>query len=129
MANLLIVENEEILLLAIEDTLSAVGHEVRGVTSGQEALEALEADPPDLVIADVMMPGMTGLQLLEAVHANPDWESIPFVLISAKDTLELRQEIAALGAIFLRKPFDAQMLYEAVASGLEFRSPGTDQGL
>ena len=123
MARLLVVEDDKALLEAMDQILSMAGHDVRAVTSGQAALEALRTvmpDPPELIITDVTMPGMSGLQLLEAVRAHHDWRDIPFLFVSASILAETETQIAGLAAAsFLRKPFTPEVLYGAVNTMLD----------
>ena len=123
MAKLLIIEDDEALLGALVATLSASGHKVQAFNSGQAALDALDvirANPLDIAIADVIMPGITGTQLLDAMRTYPEWKELPFLIISASVTPEVEEEIAALdGVIFLRKPFDSSTLEEAIEATLK----------
>jgi CheY-like chemotaxis protein len=122
MSIILVVEDDKTILQALELALSNAGHETWGALSGQAALDVLHASGanlPDLIIADMVMPGITGLQLLNAVRTRPGWENIPFLFISAGATREIEEQIAALeGTSLLHKPFEIEMLYEAVAVAL-----------
>lgn len=120
MANLLIVDDEVFLASALLKIFIKKGHTARAVPSGQAALDAIQDDLPDLIIADVRMPEMAGLQLREGVRANPEWEGIPFLFISASVLPETEGQIAALdNASYLRKPFDVEELLETVNECLE----------
>lgn len=121
MAKLLVVEDDEAVRRGLERLLSLVdGHKVRALTTAEAALSAIKADPPQLVITDVKLPGFSGLHLVEVVRSNPGWESIPFLVISASITTEIEQQIAGLvGVTYLRKPFDPETLQETVAAMLE----------
>lgn len=118
MSNLLIVDDDAMLLDAMEAILSDQ-HQVRAVGSGHMALAAFQSEPPELVISDLVMPDMTGMELLEKVRALPGGESVPFMFISAIDEPQIERRMAALGAeAFLRKPFDAAVLTAAVSARL-----------
>jgi CheY-like chemotaxis protein len=120
MANLLIVDDEETLLSALQRILSNTGHEVRAMTSGEAALDAIRGNPPDLVVSDVLMPDMTGPQLLEIVRAHPKWNYIPFLFVSASISLKTEGRIAALdNTYYLRKPFEIEELLDTVDRILE----------
>jgi CheY-like chemotaxis protein len=121
MTKILLVEDDKTLLRGLETLLAVAGHQVRGVDSGEAALEAMAGDLPELIIADILLPGMSGLQLLEAVNSNPDYEHVSFLCISAQDSVKASLgEVAAPTAVYLLpKPFDAQQLYNAVAAALE----------
>ena len=119
MAKLLLVDDNAMLLELMETLLSIDGHNVRAVKSGEAALEAVKAEAPDLVICDSIMPEMSGLELIEAVRRQPDWEGIPFLFITGKDSWELDKKVTnGKHTSLLIKPFDPDDLYEAVADAL-----------
>ncbi|GAB3320778.1 hypothetical protein GCM10027451_41700 [Geodermatophilus aquaeductus] len=100
--------------------LLAPVHEVRAVADGQAALEAALADPPDLVVSDVMMPRLDGMQLLAALRADPRTSRVPVVLLSARAGQEAAVEGLAAGADdYLVKPFSAQELLARVDAHLQ----------
>jgi CheY-like chemotaxis protein len=123
MAKLLIVEDDEAVLRGLEGLLSLVsGHEVRAVKTAEAALDAIEADLPELIVTDVKLPGVSGLHLVEAVRLHPDRKDIPFLIISATASPEIEGQIAALENVtYLRKPFGPEKLYAAVAAAIEGR--------
>ncbi|MGY1591960.1 SpoIIE family protein phosphatase [Geodermatophilus sp. SYSU D00708] len=99
--------------------LLAPRYDVRVVADGRLALEAALADPPDLVVSDVMMPGMDGVQLLAALRADPRTARVPVVLLSARAGEEAAVEGLAAGADdYLVKPFSAQELIARVGAHL-----------
>ncbi|SFT91438.1 anti-anti-sigma factor [Geodermatophilus amargosae] len=100
--------------------LLAPVHEVRAVADGQAALEAALADPPDLVVSDVMMPRLDGVQLLAALRADARTSRVPVVLLSARAGQESAVEGLAAGADdYLVKPFSAQELLARVDAHLQ----------
>ncbi|MGY1667228.1 SpoIIE family protein phosphatase [Geodermatophilus sp. SYSU D00696] len=100
--------------------LLAPVHEVRAVSDGRAALEAALADPPDLVVSDVMMPGLDGLQLLAALRADARTSRVPVLLLSARAGQEAAVEGLAAGADdYLVKPFSAQELLARVDAHLQ----------
>lgn len=118
MTNLLVVDDEPGLLEALATILSDAGYQVKAVTSGQAALQALEAAEghlPDLIIADIVMFEMTGLQLFETVRSIPGLDGIPFLFTSAFISPEREELIAELSnATLLGKPFEVEELLEAI---------------
>jgi CheY-like chemotaxis protein len=98
--------------------LSGQDYNVADVASAEEALIELARGPVDLLVADVRLPGMSGLELLAKVRAqNPKARAI---LITGAPTDEIEAEAAALGVIaFLRKPLGTSLFLEAVAHGLQ----------
>jgi two-component system, NtrC family, sensor kinase len=90
------------------------------VEDGQAALAAALADPPDLILSDIMMPGMDGMALLAALRAEPLTKAVPVILISARAGEEARLEVIETGADdYLVKPFAARELIARVRTHLE----------
>jgi signal transduction histidine kinase len=97
-------------------------YRVVAVANGEEALEAALADPPDLILSDVMMPTLDGFGLLEKLHAHAVTRTIPVVLLSARAGEESRVEGLGAGADdYLVKPFTARELLARVAAHLSMR--------
>ena len=101
----LICEDEEILLTAIEFRLRKQGFEVLLASDGQQALEKIKTDQPDLIIADIMMPHVTGLELVD--YVRKDFKSdLPIIIISALEHDDVVLQAFRLGANdFVTKPF------------------------
>ncbi|MCW0215871.1 MAG: SpoIIE family protein phosphatase [Pseudonocardia sp.] len=93
---------------------------VQAVANGREALEAARADPPDLVVADVLMPGLDGIELLRALRTDARTAGLPVVLLSARAGEEAAVEGLDAGADdYLVKPFSARELLARVANHLQ----------
>jgi PAS domain S-box-containing protein len=93
---------------------------VSTATNGREAIEAIERDPPDLVLTDVMMPEIDGFELLSRIRSNPAIADLPVALISARAGEEARIEGAGAGADdYIVKPFNARELAARVQSLLQ----------
>lgn len=100
--------------------LLAPQYEVSALANGAEALRAIHADCPDLVLSDVMMPELDGFGLLQALRADPDTAGVPVILLSARAGEEARIEGLAAGADdYLTKPFSARELLGRVSAHLE----------
>lgn len=102
---ILVCEDEEIMLTALEFRLRKYGYTVQRAVDGQEALDYLNDSLPDVVIADIMMPHVTGLELVS--HIRDELKSnIPIIVISALELDEVVLEASKLGADdFITKPF------------------------
>jgi PAS domain S-box-containing protein len=99
--------------------LLAQGYEVEAVGDGEAALAAARREPPDLVLSDVMMPGLDGFGLLRALRADPELRDRPIVLLSARAGEEARVEGVDAGADdYLTKPFSAHELLARVSANL-----------
>lgn len=101
----LVCEDEEIMLTALEFRLKKQGYEVTIAEDGQKAKDILLKWLPDIVVADVMMPHVTGLELVQFIR-NELKSSIPIIIISALELDEVILEAFRLGANdFITKPF------------------------
>lgn len=100
--------------------LVAHGATVTAVPNGRAALDVIHAQPPDLVLSDVMMPELDGFGLLDAIRANPDLKTLPVILLSARAGEEARVEGLSAGADdYLIKPFSARELIARVGAHLK----------
>src|SRR6266513_2538561 len=118
MSDLLIVDDELGMRQFLTHLFQREGHNVRAAANGQEAMELLRAAPSDLVISDVRMPDMNGIELLRtARELSPD---IEVVMMTAFANVDSAREAFLLGAYdFVQKPFDNDLLKETVARALE----------
>lgn len=104
----------------LTNLLGASGYQVSGVGDGEQALEAIRAQLPDLVISDVMMPKLDGLQLLAALRADQRTAALPVLLLSARAGQEASIEGLLAGADdYLVKPFAAAELLARVRANVE----------
>lgn len=114
---ILVVDDEAKLLRAVAVTLREEGYEVATARSGAEALVAVNASVPDLVVSDIRMPGMDGYQLARALRSSPRTEFIPIVFLTAKG--ERKDRLAGIRTgvdAYLVKPFDPEELIAVVAN-------------
>ncbi|HEY89326.1 MAG TPA: hybrid sensor histidine kinase/response regulator [Thermoflexia bacterium] len=116
---ILIVEDHPVLLNAVCGLLENDGYEVVGATNGNEALEAMAAKMPELILSDIMMPQMDGYELYQQIRENSQWTRIPFIFLTAKGEQEDIKKGKALGVEdYLTKPFDAEEILVAVHARL-----------
>jgi DNA-binding response OmpR family regulator len=116
---ILVVDDEPGVLENLTDLLRLSGYEVIGATNGVEAILVLEELPPDLIIADIMMPRMSGYQLYLRIRQNPDWMWIPFIFLSAKGEAEDIRFGKELGTDdYLTKPIEPDDLLAAIRGRL-----------
>jgi GAF domain-containing protein/DNA-binding response OmpR family regulator len=81
----LLVDDDEVVRRSVRQALEPIGWQVTEAENGQVAMESLAATRPDVIILDLMMPKMDGFELLDNMRAQPDWQDIPVVVITAKD--------------------------------------------
>lgn len=116
-ARILVVDDVPINVRLLQAKLTAEYFDVVTASDGPSALEALAAEPPDIVLLDVMMPGMTGFEVCRRIKADPRWTHIPVIMVTALDLPEDRVEGLEAGADeFLTKPVDDLALLARVRS-------------
>jgi DNA-binding response OmpR family regulator len=106
MTEILIVDDEPTVRALLRDLLELEGHEVREAADGIAALDAMRSEPPDLVVLDIMMPGMSGIEVLHHVRADPNLFGVPVLVLTAKGDDETTWAGWTAGATsYLCKPF------------------------
>lgn len=117
-AKILAVDDEQSILLGLKRQLSARGYDVRTATGGLQALMEIEMSPPDLVILDLMMPDVDGLQVTREVR-NRLHSEVPILVLSAREEEQQKVEALDLGADdYLTKPFGLDELLARVRVAL-----------
>ena len=122
-ANILVVDDIPENLHLLSDTLSHAGYDVRGVISGEMALRVVSSLQPDLILLDVMMPGLNGYQVCEQLKANPETKDIPIIFLSANnDTLD-KVKAFNVGAVdYIDKPFQVGEVLLRIKNQLKFKA-------
>ena len=111
----LVVDDDPVILRLLQVNFELEGIEVAIAVDGEEGLKMIQNDPPDLVISDIMMPKVNGLELLAALRSSPDTASMPVILLSAKAQVADVQRGLELGADdYVTKPFDPLELIDRV---------------
>lgn len=110
MAHVVIVDDDEIMRGLVEQIVSMLGWTFSSAATGIQALRIIEREKPDLVVSDVGMPGMNGIDLLIAIKEDPNLSHIPVVLMSSIDREPEARE-AGCGA-FLAKPFTLEAMLQ-----------------
>ena len=107
MAKILIIDDEERNRKLLEILMTADGHEVVSAANGQTAMRELAATAPDLIILDVMMPGMDGFEVARALKTNPQTKAIPILVASSLDDTASHKRMTSMKIdAFLVKPID-----------------------
>jgi two-component system chemotaxis response regulator CheY len=97
------------------DCLRGAGHRVVEAANGQEALDQLRAHRPDIVITDLTMPVMDGLDFIEAARREPEGQGLPMLLLTTETADRLKQRARQVGATgWLTKPFDPDTILRLV---------------
>lgn len=120
MAKILIAEDEKDIRDLVKFALEVGGHTVIAVNNGEAAVAEARAQLPDLVLLDMRMPRLTGLEACTEIKADPATRHIPVVFLSGKEADEDREAQQAAGAVgFIKKPFDPMHLQERVLQFLD----------
>ena len=114
MKTILVADDEQDLLTALACVLADEGYELIECSNGKQALDVLAQQRPDAALVDVMMPFVSGIEVVASVREDPRLEGLPIVLMSAVDDPKLKQGVSA----FLKKPFPLSRLLSTLAAVL-----------
>ncbi|MCD7035772.1 response regulator [Metabacillus sp. GX 13764] len=115
MARILLAEDEEILRMLVADTLEEEGYSLEEAADGEEALKKMLEHEYDLILLDYMMPGYTGLELIEKIRNHPDKKNAKIMMLSAKSQAADQERVLDAGAdYFMAKPFSPIQLLEKI---------------
>ena len=120
--SVLVVDDEPNIVLSLEFLMKQAGFDVRVARDGEAALQAVEDDIPDLILLDVMIPKRDGYDVCQTIRANPDWNGVRIIMLTAKGREVEREKGIALGADdYITKPFSTREVVDRVKQFL-----GTD---
>jgi len=118
---ILIVDDEPNILTALEFLIRKAGYRVQTACNGEKALQLAAANPPDLIVLDVMMPGIDGFEVAKRVRQNPALENTRILFLTAKGAQADRfKGYATGGEIYITKPFDNEAILTAIQEVVEF---------
>lgn len=116
MADILVVEDEDNIAVALDFLLTRDGHKHARLASGSGAVDYIRRQRPDLVLLDVMLPDVSGYQIVQEVRADPDLADIKVLMMTARGSVVERRKGLALGADgFIAKPFELTELRAEMA--------------
>ena len=110
----LVVDDDPAILEICSDLLQTEGYTVSVATNGQQALEQIRTDPPNVILMDIMMPVLDGVEACRQVKANPATAEIPVVLMSARTNLTRQSQDLASADALVAKPFDIDHLLNTI---------------
>jgi DNA-binding response OmpR family regulator len=115
MTRVLVVDDEPNILLSLEFLMQQAGFEVVTATDGETALQRVAERPPDLILLDISLPGLSGFEVLEQLRARPEHARLPIIMLTAHGREVEREKGLALGADdYITKPFSTRQLVEKV---------------
>jgi len=116
---ILFVDDDSLLQRLVHDVLDREGFSVSLASTGEEGLSSAHGDPPDLILLDIMMPGMDGFEVCQRIRRDHRLRPIPVVILTAMKKPNLNERAFAAGAdMCLTKPFQPDELVSAVSFAL-----------
>ncbi|WP_043526439.1 response regulator transcription factor [Litchfieldella xinjiangensis] len=120
MARVLVVDDEPNIVLSLEFLMQQAGFEVATAFDGEEALSRISEQPPDLVLLEISLPGISGFDVLERLREIPAHARLPIIMLTAHGRDVEREKGLALGADdYVTKPFSTQALLDKVRALLD----------
>ncbi len=111
----LMIEDHDDTACLVRFILERNGYAVKHAPDGWNAKRLTETKPPDLVLLDISLPSLSGLEVLRAIRTTPEWQWIPVIILSGDTRIETMAEATNLGATeYLKKPFSQERLMKAV---------------
>ena len=108
---ILIVDDEMIMINVMERHVTNAGYDFDVASNGQDALDKINKQPPDLVLLDLMMPGLNGFETCRRIRSNPATKKLPVIIVTALHSDSDSADAATCGANdFLVKPVDPEIL-------------------
>ena len=112
---ILVVDDEIYIVHILDFSLGMEGYEVLTALDGEQALERLKSDKPDLIVLDIMMPKVDGYEVCRTIKSNPETQHIPVILLSAKGRNVDQKMGFDVGADdYITKPFSPRKLVERI---------------
>ena len=127
MAKLLLIEDDVSMLDLLRVHLKAAGHAVRAVSDAADGIRAILAEAPELILSDIAMPYLDGMELLRALRSDPMTRRIPVIFLTGRDDDDTAVKAHQLGVDdFLTKPIQVEDLLSAIDKALKKSRPNVD---
>lgn len=128
--NILFIEDDAMNRRVVRDMLDVAGATMAEAADAEEGLERIESEVFDVILVDLRMPGMDGMEVIRRIRARDDAKAeLPIIVVTADTALDLRERCLAIGADeVLFKPVAMDALFEAIGRVLALRSGGLSQG-
>jgi two-component system sensor histidine kinase/response regulator len=122
-ARILVVDDQPTNIQVVGSVLGKLGHEIIPAADGPTAFKRLALKKPDLILLDMLMPGMGGQEVCEQIMANPEWRDIPVIFLSASDDKDFIVRALDAGAVdYITKPFNQAELVSRVRTQLALKA-------
>jgi DNA-binding response OmpR family regulator len=119
----LIIEDEKLIIVSTQMVLEAAGFRVESATNGEDGIAKAKSQAPDLILLDIMMPGIDGWETLTRLKRDAATAGIPVVIFTAREHSRGHQKSAEMGAAdYFRKPFEPDELIELVEKHVSQRA-------
>ena len=117
---ILIVEDEPNIVVPLQFIMKDNGYDVTVAFSGEEAVDAITESKPDLILLDIMLPGMDGYELCQMIRQNPDWKGIKIIFLTALGReADVAKGMALDADAYITKPFSNKEVVEKVRNLLQ----------
>ena len=115
MQSILVADDDPTVVVALQHLLEQAGFKVVVAQDGQEALEAMDREVPDLLLLDVMMPRLSGYDVCESVRSRPAWRHVRILMLTARGgVIEARKGLALGADDYMTKPFSTRELLDRI---------------
>ncbi|HBS87080.1 MAG: hypothetical protein A2W91_02590 [Bacteroidetes bacterium GWF2_38_335] len=122
--NILVVDDFETNILLLQNILQEAGFNVKSAYSGYEAMEIIRKESLDLILLDILMPGISGMEVLELLKSNDKTRSIPVIMVTAIHEIKSVRNAMSIGAKgYIKKPINKDELLFAITETLQTKSP------
>ncbi len=117
---ILVVDDDPDLLHILETRFKAAGYQTVTASSGRDAFEKAQKETPDLIVLDIVMPGIDGFQTLTQLKSSPKTSEIPVIILTARGQTDDADEAMKLGATaYMTKPFESKELLAKIQEVLD----------
>jgi CheY-like chemotaxis protein len=119
-SRVLFIDDDPLVRRVVRDFLEQEGFQVHLASSGKEGLDIARSQPPDMILLDIMMPGMDGFEVCRTIRRDHALHKIPVVMLTAMESQKLNERAFAAGAeVCMTKPFSPERLLNAVNIALQ----------
>ncbi|GDY00787.1 hypothetical protein LBMAG49_01160 [Planctomycetota bacterium] len=119
----LIIEDEKLIIVSTQMVLEAAGFQVESATNGEDGIAKARTQSPDIILLDIMMPGIDGWETLTRLKRDPQTANIPVIIFTAREHARGHQKSTDMGAAdYFRKPFEPDELIDLVERHVVLRT-------